>query len=50
MAIDKRDPEQIGLAIKELRKVGLSACEAADRIDKVTTPVKTEYKNGNGRK
>jgi hypothetical protein len=42
---DTRDPEQIGLAIKELKKTGMSICEAADYIDQ-TRPNTTSMTNG----
>lgn len=44
---DTRDAEQIGLAIKQLRKTGMTACEAANYVDGVTTTPKP--KNGNGK-
>lgn len=43
---DVRDAEQIGLAIKQLRKTGMSACEAADHIDGFTTAPKPKHTNG----
>jgi hypothetical protein len=42
---DVRDAEQIGKAIKELQKTGMSACQAADHIDNVTV-VKPAKSNG----
>lgn len=44
---DTRDAQQIGLAIQELRKTGMTACQAADYVDGVTTTPKP--KNGNGK-
>ena len=45
---DTRDAEQIGKAIQQLRKTGMTACEAADYVDGVTTTPKPT-KNGNSR-
>lgn len=38
---DTRDAEQIGKAINELRKTGMTACQAADYIDGLTTTPKS---------
>ena len=42
---DTRDPEQIGLALKELKKGGMTICQAADYIDK-TRPNTSTMTNG----
>lgn len=46
---DTRDPEQIGNAIKELKKAGMTICQAADYIDK-TRPNTTTMTNGSNGK
>lgn len=42
---DTRDPEQIGLAIKELKKTGMTVVQAANYIDR-TQPNTTSRTNG----
>jgi hypothetical protein len=44
---DTRDAEQIGAAIKQLRKTGMTACEAADYVNGVTMAPKPKSTNGN---
>lgn len=43
---DNRDPEQVGKALRQLRKLGMSTLQAADYIENEATVVHFDKQNG----